>query len=326
MTKNKKSMQKLANLKVGIVVLIGLIIFIVLITVVGSGNYLFSKTYKLKMFIPDAEGLAEGSYVSLGGIKAGSVKKLEIASMDGKNGVIVTFVLEKDVENMITDKSAGSIKSLGVLGDKYIDITIGQPTDKPLTEGEYLKLGESFSLEKALNGFGGKIDSVFAEVNNTIIEYKAVAQKINEGEGTIGSLITSKDLYNSAERLVTRFDDVSKAIQQKNGTVGELIYDKTLYDNINVTVNNLKDILAMVNSGKGTAGKFVKDEKFYNNLESISDKLDSLMSKVNGNSSIGELINNDEMYLELIKLVKQANNLILEFKTNPKKFINFSVF
>jgi len=319
-------MQKLSNLKVGITVFIGLLLFILFVSIVGSENNVFSKTYTIKMFLPDADGLANGSAVTLGGLKAGSVKSMEFATMNGKNGVIVTISIDRKIENMVTYNSVGSIKSLGVLGDKYIDITIGQMNDRPLSEGEFLKLGDSFSIEKTVNGYQGKIDTVLAEVKNTVVEYKSIAQKINNGQGTVGKLITSKELYGSAEKLISRFNDISAAIQQEKGTAGKLIYDKALYDNLNITTNNMKCILDSIKSGNGSAGKFLKSEKFYNNLESISDKLDSLMTKVNGKSSIGDLLNNEDIYLELIKLVKQSNNLILEFKTNPKKFINLSIF
>ena len=318
--------NKLTNLKVGITVFISLIILLIFISVVGTENNVLTSTYNLKLFLPTVDGLAEGSMVTLGGLKAGSVKKLEFANMNGVNGLIATVSVKNSLSSMITEKSTASIKSLGMLGDKYVDIEIGQLSEKPLKDGDFMKLSNSFSIEGAVNGLQGKLDSVFAEMKNAVKEYKGVAEKINNGDGTVGKLISSPELYNSTMKIVSKIDNITTAIAQQNGTAGQLIYNKTLYDNLNNIAVNMKYIIDSVTAGKGTAGKFLKDDKLYNNLESISNRLDSLTLKINGNSSVGSLVNSDELYLQVLSLVKEFNSVLTEFKSNPKKFINLSVF
>lgn len=318
--------NKLTNLKVGITVFISLIILLIFISVVGTENNVLTSTYNLKLFLPTVDGLAEGSMVTLGGLKAGSVKKLEFANMNGVNGLIATVSVKNSLSSMITEKSTASIKSLGMLGDKYVDIEIGQLTEKPLKDGDFMKVSNSFSIEGAVNGMQGKLDSVFAEMKNAVKEYKGVAEKINNGDGTVGKLISSPELYNSTMKIVSKIDNITTAISQQSGTAGQLIYNKTLYDNLNNIAVNMKYIIDSVTAGKGTAGKFLKDDKLYNNLESISNRLDSLTLKINGNSSVGSLVNSDELYLQVLSLVKEFNSVLTEFKSNPKKFINLSVF
>jgi phospholipid/cholesterol/gamma-HCH transport system substrate-binding protein len=318
--------NKLTNLKVGITVFISLIILLIFISVVGTENNVLTSTYNLKLFLPTVDGLAEGSMVTLGGLKAGSVKKLEFANINGVNGLIATVSVKNSLSSMITEKSTASIKSLGMLGDKYVDIEIGQLTEKPLKDGDFMKVSNSFSIEGAVNGMQGKLDSVFAEMKNAVKEYKGVAEKINNGDGTVGKLISSPELYNSTMKIVSKIDNITTAISQQSGTAGQLIYNKTLYDNLNNIAVNMKYIIDSVTAGKGTAGKFLKDDKLYNNLESISNRLDSLTLKINGNSSVGSLVNSDELYLQVLSLVKEFNSVLTEFKSNPKKFINLSVF
>lgn len=318
--------NKLISLKVGITVFISLIILLIFISVVGTENNVLTSTYNLKIFLPTVDGLAEGSMVTLGGLKAGSVKKLEFANMNGVNGLIATVSVKNSLSSMITEKSTASIKSLGMLGDKYVDIEIGQLSEKPLKDGDFMKLSNSFSIESAVNGLQGKLDSVFAEMKNAVKEYKGVAEKINNGDGTVGKLISSPELYNSTMKIVSKIDNITTAIAQQNGTAGQLIYNKALYDNLNNIAVNMKYIIDSVTAGKGTAGKFLKDDKLYNNLESISNRLDSLTLKINGNSSVGSLVNSDELYLQVLSLVKEFNSVLTEFKSNPKKFINLSVF
>ena len=61
-------------------------------------------------------------------------------------------------------------------------------------------------------------------------------------------------------------------------------------------------------------------------MKSISEKLDSLMTNVNGNSTVGKLLNDDEIYNKLIITIKEFNNLLIDIRQNPKKYINLSIF
>ncbi len=56
------------------------------------------------------------------------------------------------------------------------------------------------------------------------------------------------------------------------------------------------------------------------NLQTISDKVN------NGEGSIGLLINDKSLYNNLNTTMESANNLLIDLKSNPKRYVHFSVF
>ena len=86
----KAQHESWSNLKIGIVVLIGLVIFVFMISTVGTEQNLFSSTYTLKLFLPNVQGLVNGAMVTLGGLKVGFVSNMEFVTRDTSNGVEVT--------------------------------------------------------------------------------------------------------------------------------------------------------------------------------------------------------------------------------------------
>ena len=62
-------------------------------------------------------------------------------------------------------------------------------------------------------------------------------------------------------------------------------------------------------------------------LNDILAQVDSVVVKINrGDGTLGEVVNNDELYYNLTTVSESLNELLSEFKANPKKFVNLSVF
>ena len=82
---------KISNLKVGLTVFVGLVIFFILIFLVGVQGDYFRSNYKLKIFLQNVEGLNGGAMVTLGGLKVGTVDKMDFGRRDDQNGIDVTL-------------------------------------------------------------------------------------------------------------------------------------------------------------------------------------------------------------------------------------------
>jgi phospholipid/cholesterol/gamma-HCH transport system substrate-binding protein len=317
---------RLYKIKVGLTVLIGIAIFIFFVFIVGTESNLFTKTYTLNLFVTDLEGLADGSMVTLGGMKIGQVKKLEFSQTNGINGVTISISMSKKYQKMITQKSNATIKGFGILGDKYVDITMGMPTEIELGDGQFINVAPSFSIERGVKNLEDKVTVTLNNVDSVLSDFKNVTSKINSGEGTVGKLISSSSLFDNLNSVSGKFNKITDAIIEKRGTLGKSIYDDELYNNLQFTTANIKTITEDLKSGKGTIGKLLTSDSVYYSVKSISKKLDTIMTNVNGNTTVGKLINDDEMYNKFIVTIKEFNNLLLDIRKNPKKYINFSIF
>ena len=314
------------DLKVGITVLIGLIIFFFFIITIGTESNIFSKSYGLKVFVTDIEGLANGSMVTLGGLKVGNVDKMEFVNRNGKTGIDVFLSIKNTYKAQITEHSTATIKTIGLLGDRYVDITIGQPSDRSLEEEEYLTLKPSFSLENFATNLGNNLDSTMRDFSSLMADLKIITNDINSGRGTLGRLIKSSSTVDEIDRFVVSMNGITRAITERRGLLGKSIYDPGIYNQLSEAANNLNVISDSLYKGRGTLGKLLVDNSLYDNLNSVSTKMNSLLEKTEGNSTVGKLVSTDEMYKELIALIAEFKKLVNDVEQQPSKYFHISIF
>ena len=126
-----------AELRVGIVVSIALTVAMaatMYITREGGLPFLGGQ-YTVFSYLRDVNGLKAGSPIHLSGVEVGSVKKVEFAGADAPAPVKVTMTIRTDVQDRITDHSLVTVGSLGVLGEKMLDVDPGEPGGVPIEDG-----------------------------------------------------------------------------------------------------------------------------------------------------------------------------------------------
>jgi outer membrane protein OmpA-like peptidoglycan-associated protein len=120
--------------RVGFLVVLALLFLSIGVFLIGDKDFLFSPTYGLKADFQNVGGLNNGAEVRVGGIHQGTVKEIDLPSQpDGK--VTVVMNLRSATRNIIKKDSHASIKTEGLLGDKYVEISFGSA--KAETVGNY---------------------------------------------------------------------------------------------------------------------------------------------------------------------------------------------
>ena len=317
--------QKLrwSNLKVGIVVLIGLIVFVFIVSIVGTEQNVFATTYRLKVFVPNVHSLVTGAMVTLGGLKIGYVGDMKFMTKDGQNGVEIAMDVLKKYQSSITTSSIAQIKTIGLLGDKYIDITIGTQGEQALAANTFIPILESFDIETA----GPQFKSALADFTELMASAKRIAASMEKGEGSIGKLIKQPTIANEMERFLRSLNGVVSAVEKREGTLGKFVYDGTLSKNISDVSSNLKTVTDQIRQGKGTMGKLIMDDKLYASLSSFSSRADSLLQKTSdGSSTVSKLFNDGEFYDKMIALIRDLNLLLADLKEHPERYVHVSMF
>jgi outer membrane protein OmpA-like peptidoglycan-associated protein len=119
--------------RVGVLVVMALVVLCIGVFLIGNRDFLFSSTYRLKAEFQNVSGLNNGAAVRIAGIHQGTVKEIVLPSQpDGK--VTVVMNVKSDTRNIIKKDSRASIKTEGVLGDKYVEISFGSPKAEPVGE------------------------------------------------------------------------------------------------------------------------------------------------------------------------------------------------
>ncbi len=160
---------------------------------IGNKQFLFSHTYRLKAYFPNVAGLNDGAVVRVGGIQKGTVKRLDLPSRPDQK-VTVVMDLEKGTRNIIKKDSVASIKTEGLLGDMYVEITFGSNEAEKLKDGDTVESEPPLEIAELMK----KTDQILETTKDTMQNVDSISAKINRGEGSMGALINDKRIYQQA--------------------------------------------------------------------------------------------------------------------------------
>ncbi|MDD4953986.1 MAG: MlaD family protein [Candidatus Omnitrophica bacterium] len=179
------------ELKVGIFVFIGLVILAVFVLSIGNFRT-WASGYKVSFTYNFADGMKLGAPVRFSGIDVGEVKKINLIFdiKDVKTRVqVVCWVREKI--NIPVDSTVW-VNTLGLLGEKYIEIMPGQDYAHCMANGDTLAGVDPIPMHTIVR----KALDIAGNVDESIV-------RINKAEGTVGKLLYDDKLYNELEALVT---------------------------------------------------------------------------------------------------------------------------
>src|SRR5215213_4376843 len=268
------------QLKVGAVILVAMVVIAIAILKLGQSAHLFTKRYTLVSFVPNTAGLRVGGQVTVAGQLAGSVKTIEFLPVDADTTRNLRVIIEVDraVQPQVRRDSQAKLKTLGLLGDKVFDISPGTPRFAALDDGDTLSLGEALDYEQVLQQASGALDQVVALTGSL----QKVANGVVAGEGTVGQLLTNRQLFDNLNATLATTNCLMARLQNPRGTVGQLLNDPTLYNNLNRVLVSADTLVAQlgggINSGNGTVAKLLNDDQLYTRLVSTVAGMDSLVT------------------------------------------------
>ena len=313
-----------SQLKVGILTLVALSALTALIFILSNTTGgLFTRKLNLHAYFENANGLKEGSPVTLNGVTIGNVTKVRIVPNREPDSVeVVCRVGAVYLPSLHTDSTA-SISQAGVLGDAFIDISSVHATGPPPADNATLKVSSKAGLEDVISTSQESIQSI----NEVVHKVGRLVDTLNEGKGTVGMLLndpevakklvsTIDNLQTLSKNLSTGKGSVGKLINDpelntKRGTMGELINDPELYDHANSTIAKLDNIATRLDNGEGTAGKFLKDDSVYKNLNTALANTNELLAGINsGKGSLGKLAKDPALANKLEETLTHLNGIL----------------
>ncbi|MEW5975320.1 MAG: MlaD family protein [Acidobacteriota bacterium] len=296
-----------AELRVGILVLTSFGILAFAIVLISGGAGLFTSKYTLRTYFPTAEGLKKGSLVWLAGIEAGNVQAVRISpSTDANRAVEVVLRIDEAFHNSIREDSVASLGSIGLLGDKYIDISRGSPSAKILPPGSEVRGSSDASIRKIMQNS----NDLVANLGEFVDKINAITRRIDEGEGTIGKFINDPSMFNRLNLTISEAQSLLSELKSGNGSIGRLISDPEFYDRLNQTLKRVDNTMTRVESGEGTLGKFVRDPAIYDKAEALLTKFDTVAGRMEkGEGFLGKLSKDEAFYTEMREAVSRYSAL-----------------
>jgi len=173
--------------------------------VIGSKEFLFTSTYKLKTQFDNVAGLAAGANVLVGGVVSGNVQAIMLPhNPTGK--VIVVMELNKSTRDIVKKDSVASIETEGLLGNQYVALSFGSEGQAEVHDGDTIASVPPLQMAALLKTASGILDSSQQAVNNATLataHLNSITGKIDSGEGTVGALVNDKQLYTNLEETTT---------------------------------------------------------------------------------------------------------------------------
>ncbi|UCD55495.1 MAG: MCE family protein [Candidatus Omnitrophota bacterium] len=188
--------NKIFELKVGIFIAIGILIFFIIVFSIGD-VYLVRKGYHINVIFNFASGITESAPVRLAGVNVGQIDKINIFFDEKEKKTKVKLLAWVNDEKIgIERDSVALINTLGLLGEKYLEIFPGTTRDDLLEDGDSIVGQDPIPTERLTE----KLDQIADSTN-------VVMTRLKEGEGTVGKLLVEEKIYNDLEVLV---EDVKK--------------------------------------------------------------------------------------------------------------------
>jgi phospholipid/cholesterol/gamma-HCH transport system substrate-binding protein len=196
-------MSRVARLGAFIVVTLG--ILAVGVFIIGSKEYLFRSTYKLKAQFDNVAGLSAGADVQVGGVHSGTVESIALPHKPGEQ-ITVLMDLDYSTHEIIKQDSVASIETEGVLGNQFVSISFGSAGQAEVKDGQIVQSEPPLEISDLFKKASGILDSSQQAIGNATLataHLNSVSAKIDSGQGTVGALVNDKQLYSNLQQTTT---------------------------------------------------------------------------------------------------------------------------
>ena len=371
MNRGRGKPTRLAEVKVGIFVIVATAILALAVFNIGTRVGLLEETFRAKTYLNDTSGLKPSDIVLIGGVEAGNVGRIKISKpgeMPPTESNQINRARIRELENLAEEErrkpapdekrldeiqsgidrvrrrlqnvevyldikqeyrlwiqrdSNISLGSIGLLGDKYVEVSLGRSNEPALVVEEKFETWFGVETDEVLV-ITGSTESGFRELiigaNDVLVNVEALSgrleeimQELGEGKGTVGQFLTNPEFFNkvnlimaSTQQTTERVAALVERLIEGSGTVPSLIREDDIYQSIRGISARMDEIIRRIEQGEGTLGKLSKDPSLYDRIEHTTASLESITKRMEaGEGTLGRLSTDDQLYVDMRRTMEQ---------------------
>ena len=234
----------------GIFMIVGLIVTMIFIFMLSSESSLLSTRIDLVTSVDNIQNLKKGAAVQLRGMRIGTVKDINIQSLDS---ILITVSIDASHQEWIRRDSYFTLRTQGVLGDRYLEILGGTQESPSVQDGDHLLVKDDSTIDMFINKgedllvvasrvlqrldhiLGnvqedslGSILGQLDEMTDSLSQLTLILQDAKMDEMFSDMSLASRELKNTSESI----SRITNQIEQGPGTINSLIYDNSLHTDI----------------------------------------------------------------------------------------------
>jgi phospholipid/cholesterol/gamma-HCH transport system substrate-binding protein len=284
-----------AEAKVGLLVFAGSVILLYMTFAVGKYEFGEKKGYTVEAVFDSVAGLDVKAAVRMAGVKIGSVEKV---GLDDSRAKVVMRILP-DVH--IKWGARAAIKTMGLLGEKYVEITPpeGPAEAAPPGKSEYLQGGDRIQKTVAPSD----VDKLVNQLSSISDDIKQVTASLRQVFGTERGTRSMEDILADLRKTTANIQEFSYSLRSDGSELVMRLNELTASlnsvvgenrENLKMTMENVREAsknaeLALtsienaarkIDRGEGTLGKLVTDDSMYNNIDSAAKGISDYTSRV----------------------------------------------
>lgn len=314
--------ERQMQLRIGGLVLVGILLFIGFVLSIGKRSALFEERYSLWTSFSSAEGLAVGAPVRLAGVTVGNVTRIGFGPNPRDRRLAVTLTVERRVQERIRQDSVASIGTIGLVGDKVLDLTVGSYDRPVLQAGAQIAAVDPPDLFRLLQKGDTILDNV-TRISASLDEF------LSGGEQT-----GKRNLNESLRSLRTTLVEIEKG----EGLIHDLVYGKEgaeLLARVDRTVQTLERLVRAVEKEQGLLHAMIysPQEEFLGRVYRIADRADAILREVQegpgllhallydreGVETLARLGRTTERLEELVRAVQEGQGLVPSLLFDPAR-------
>ena len=307
---------------IGIIGLLGISIL-----VVGSyflkGQELWKSRFVYYSKFNNTEGLTTGRPVNLNGLQVGIITNVKFDPLNFNNIVVEFELTNPNVQKL--KKGSKILLNSDLLSGAYLDISWGDSIDYYKSR-DTIPSSVSLALEDQINErlipLEKKTNELISTADSAIKTIEAIFSRNTD------NLDESFDgIKNSIKNLERVSLEISSLIRTEKQNISQII------SNVNLITDNLKESNEVINQILENAAD-ISDTLIASEINTTIEKAKESLEQVNlilydiqnGDGTLTHLIKDSTMYLSVNKMIDEASRLIENIKTEPKRYVQFSIF
>ena len=257
------------------------------------------------------QGLQGGAPIWLAGKEIGRVEEIRFDPDDRSVPVLAVLALDESVRELVRADSVASIGTIGVLGDSYIELSVGSAGEPVLADGDSVRTLTPVNMNQAMAKATAAADSIreLSENLNSAVEAFTQADGGAKLSGAVDDVATA----------VKAATDAIVAVRDGKGLLHRLIYDDFGVEGIQSLERSLASMESVMNevaNGQGILHTLIyekpQDQDVVNQVMAAGARLNSILSKIDqGEGTIGLLVNDPALYEDMQLLIGGAQRSLL---------------
>jgi phospholipid/cholesterol/gamma-HCH transport system substrate-binding protein len=294
---------------IGLFLILGIGLFTAILFLIGNRHDIFGKHVEYYAEFSDISGLPRGAQVRVAGIEAGEVKGIEIPASPASK-FRLKLQVRTSARGMIRTDSLVSIKTEGLVGDKYVFIRQGTSAAAEAADGATLPSKEPFDLGAALEKAAPLLDKSSALLDNLQgsvtdlhgrldVALESVTKTVNHVDGLVTVVQPDiKKMAGNASQITDTINAIVSDLNAGKGPIGLLLKDETTRKQLQATLSNAQQATSNLSEASARADRLIQDiesrdlaakaQAILQNVQAMSEQLNQTIKSALGPDSMGE--------------------------------------